>query len=615
MAGRMRLAERVEVREEVVKKACSLAMKAHNLKSPGKQYLVDKSRSSVEVVISFPGVWSVSDWFCRKPFGEAKINLEKFPSLRNLGTDEVAAVNEAFQLRFERILESLQTEVVKAVKEGKKVVFTGHSSGGPIAILATLWFLENRASQVPPLCVTFGSPLLGDRILPHALGRENWCDCFIHFVARYDIVPRILLAPLSSIEQQLQPVLHSFNPNSPLFKHEVQEASVFYAMVMRSAASVSSHAACNLMGCTNMLLETVTSFIEFSPYRPFGTYVFCTGNGNLVTVKNPDAILQLLFYCSQLTSDAEVAEVARRSLQEHLKYEEELKSLERQKVVPLDHLEKLPLSTSRDADIATINTALNDLGLSMRARLCLQAAGELEQLKRRNQAKIDGNISKVKDGLNIVEGYRAKCEVRRVGYYDTFKLQKDHEDFSINVKRLELAGAFDEIIEMLKRYQLPYEFESRKEWIELGTRYRSVIEPLDIANYYRHAKNEDTGPYLVKGRPRRYRCTQKWLEQAEKFPPGTSKESCFWAEVEELCLKTSEGSFGDGQERVLILERDVEERVLTLERDVLNWVRGGKLGKDVFLEESTFVKWWKRLPSEHRSVFAEAATISTARLT
>ncbi|MED6203495.1 Protein eds1L, partial [Stylosanthes scabra] len=61
---------------------------------------------------------------------------------------------------------------------------------------------------------------------------------------------------------------------------------------------------------------------------------------------------------------------------------------------------------------------------------------------------------------------------------------------------------------MLKRYELPDEFEGKKEWIELGTSFRRLVEPLDIANYYRHLKNEDTGPYMIKARPKRYRYTQ-----------------------------------------------------------------------------------------------------------
>ncbi|KAK8598844.1 hypothetical protein V6N13_076790 [Hibiscus sabdariffa] len=540
--------------EELIKKTCLIAMAAH--KSPDKLFLVEYSRTSSDVFFSFPGSWSADHWFTRQPFGEIKVdqsdllcpNDKVATSLRSIGRDELATVNEGFLRRFERILatSSLQTEVEKAILEKRKIVFTGHSSGGAVAILATVWFLEQylkpEKTSVSPLCVTFGSPLVGDFIFNHALTRENWSQYFLHFVMRYDIVPRILLAPLSSMGQELEQILCLLNRKAMFpIQGSIVEASKFYETVMRNASAVASHAACRLMGNTNPILDTVASFIELSPYRPCGTFVFCAGHGKLVLVRNADAILQLLFYSSQLCSDEELKSIAKRSLNDHFNYLSELQESLNKPIVQLDHLEGLPLSS--------INTALNELGLSTKARLCLRAAGEHEKQKLSNQQRMDG-------------------------YYDAFKLSKDEDDFKANVKRLELTGIWDEIIEMLNRYELPEGFESRKEWIELATRYRRIVEPLDIANYYRHAKNEDTGPYMYKGRPRRYRYTQRWREHALRMPVGSSAESCFWAEVEELLLysttNTNPGAFADIRERTINLERKLEEwfRVPTVSGDV-----------------------------------------------
>ncbi|XAR50123.1 Carboxylesterase, partial [Bertholletia excelsa] len=563
--------------------------------SSGKLYLLEKSRG--EVIFGFPGSWSAGEWFSGDPFGEIKVNQQLFPSLKSIGTDEVATVNQAFLRRFEALLRtpSFEAEVKKAVTDNKEVVFTGHSSGGPVAILATLWFLECQRSipcLTSPRCVTFGSPLVGNRIFSHALRRENWDRFFVHFVMRYDIVPRIMLAPLSSIKQEeLQKILHFFNPKSAQFGHEAiaraRETSNFFINVLRNVTTVASHAACNMKRCTNPLLETITSFIELSPYRPFGTYVFCTGNGKLVVAKNPDAVLQLLFYSSQLSGETECQNIATRSLKEHLVYNDELKeSLEMQNVAYLDsHLQELPLSSNGTAhgEIATIHAALNDLGLSTSARLSLRAAGELEKQKQRNQEKINSHKKAIEERLVSIQKYRIDHAVRRLGYYDAFKQQNYAEDFKANVKRLELAGMWDEIIEMLKRYELPDEFEGRKDWIELGTRYRRLVEPLDIANYYRHLKHEDTGPYLIKARPKRYRFTQRWLEHAERVPSDSRSESCFWAEVEDL--KSRGKSF-----------EEQKEKILQLQNDVLGWDQSGEIGKDVFLMKSTFAIWWNSLP-------------------
>lgn len=220
------------------------------------------------------------------------------------------------------------------------------------------------------------------------------------------------------------------------------------------------------------------------------------------------------------------------------------------------------------------------------ARLCLRAAGELEKQKLANQRRIDSNRDTIREALKKIQEYKTSWEIRKIGYYDAFKIQKDTTDFHANVKRLELVGIWDEIVEMIKRYELPDGFEGRKEWIELGTLFRRLLEPLDIANYHRHLMNESTGPYMVKARPKRYRFTQKWREHAERMVAGSSSETTFWAEVEELRMKPYS---------------EVRDKVLKLEQDVLTWINNGWMGKDVFLDASTFSEWWKTLPLDHRT--------------
>ncbi|XP_023887227.1 protein EDS1 [Quercus suber] len=598
----LKVGENKEIDTDLIQKACSLAVKAHN-KSPQKSYILEKTAGSSYVIFSFPGYWSENDWYDGELFGETKINLELFPSLRSIGIDEHAKVNKAFLQRFvDKIWRNQDfiNEVEKAKNKKKQIVFTGHSTGGSIAILATIWFLEKYwrldASVASPLCLTFGCPLTGNHIFSHALRREQWAPYFIHFVMRYDIVPRILLAPISSIKQEFQPILQFLNPKSTRARASTNtppEASHFYTNVMKNASSVVSHAACNLMGNTNLLLETLSNFIPLSPYKPFGTYVFCTGNGKLVILSNPDAVLQLLFYSSQLCRDCEEERtaIAQRSLLQHFSYDNELQdSFQMLNEVNLDpQLEQLPLSSDSTSSDIAINSALNDLELSTRARLCLRAAGELEKRKIGNKNSID--LKKADIAMKYLQEYQLSCENQGLGYYDAFKIQNSTKDFEANVKRLELAGIWDEIIEMLKRYDLPDAFEGETEWIDLGTEYRRLVEPLDIANFYRHGKNDDTGAYTAKGRPKRYKFTQRWFEHAQGKLPGSYGESCFWADVEELRIKTS------GKEGFA----PFKDKVLALEKQAKKWIDDKVLGKDVLLEKSTFVVWWKKQPEPHAS--------------
>lgn len=231
---------------------------------------------------------------------------------------------------------------------------------------------------------------------------------------------------------------------------------------------------------------------------------------------------------------------------------------------------------------------------SPRARLCLRAAANLATRKLDNEDKIKQKKVFIEQKMKDLKKYREMWEHQNVGFYDGFREHKKKEDFKANVTRLELASVWDEIMEKLRSYQLPDEFEGNKEWVDLGSRFRQLMEPLDIANYYRHARHYEDGSssYMLRGRPKRYRYTQKWLEHAERRPQEPSSTSCFWAEVEDLRYKTSYSNSSSFE--------DVKERVEQLEAQLQAWSEKGELANDVFLEGSTLVKWWKTLPLQHK---------------
>lgn len=251
----------------------------------------------------------------------------------------------------------------EAVKQEKQVVFAGHGSGGPMATLATLWFLEKYTSidcTAVPRCVTFGSPLVGNHIFPHAINRENWSQYFIHFVTRYDIVSRLMFAPYNSIKGGLQQVLDFLNPRSILYKDcsisMSREASFFVENVLTNLSSVASYVACNPMGCTDMLVKNFSSFVEFSPYRPFGTYIFCTRNKKMVVVRNSNAVLQLLSHSSKLQFRDKSAQFAGQILEESLLYNDILQHIA-QKDSVIIHMDTASLEVMKTETIT-----LDDLG-------------------------------------------------------------------------------------------------------------------------------------------------------------------------------------------------------------------------------------------------------------
>ncbi|KAJ4910439.1 Protein EDS1B [Raphanus sativus] len=523
------------------------------------------------------------------PFGETKMNREQFPCMRSIGNDVDATVNEAFLKNLQLLVSTSFPHSVKTVVDSmrsQRIVFTGHSSGGATAILATVWYLETYFTKQSgffpePLCLTFGAPLVGDYVFKHALGRENWSRFFVNFVTRFDIVPRIMLARKASTKQDLPRVLSQLDPRAGNQGND-QSITGFFATVMKDTATVAHQAVCKLIGNGEPFLKTLSSFLELSPYRPAGTFVFSTGT-RLVSVSNSDAILQILFYASQSSNEQELILRPYQSISDHRSYEEMVHSMGMKVVSQLD-LHHLPLNGEE--------SALGDLGLSTRARQCVHAAFEAEKKRVDNQSKIDAKQPKIVEKLVWIEDeYKPKCLTHKIGYYDSFKESNEEKDFRANVIRAELAGIYDEVLGLVKEGQLPDGFEGRIEWIDLANRYRRLIEPLDISNYHRHLKNEDTGPYMIHGRPNRYKHSQRGYEH-ELLKAGRSAEeikrsdcgSCFWAEVEELRRK----------------EYD-EARVKKLEELLEGWIRDKEVDEEhIFLEGSSFRKWWHSLPEVHR---------------
>nr|AAF78523.1 lipoxygenase-non-heme Fe(Ii) metalloprotein [Pyrus pyrifolia] len=90
---------------------------------------------------------------------------------------------------------------------------------------------------------------------------------------------------------------------------------------------------------------------------------------------------------------------------------------------------------------------------------------------------------------------------------------------------------------MLKKYDLPDEFEAIPEWVKLGTEFRHLVEPLDIANFYRHAKGEDTGVYMKRGRPKRYKSHKdgsSTKKNWQQVPGGSPAFGQSWRKLHKL---------------------------------------------------------------------------------
>ncbi|KAG5129535.1 hypothetical protein JHK84_035932 [Glycine max] len=145
------------------------------------------------------------------------------------------SVNSAAILLLDKNYEQLD-QLKSEINSSPRLIVTGLGLGGPIASLFTLSLLDtNNDKKKPPLCITFGSPLIGDKKFQKAISRSsNWNSCFLHVVSLNDPLPRL------------------FVTNSP-------------------AASTP----------------------QTSAYMPFGTFLLCS-DVNSTCFENPDSILEQL---------------------------------------------------------------------------------------------------------------------------------------------------------------------------------------------------------------------------------------------------------------------------------------------------------------------------------
>jgi Enhanced disease susceptibility 1 protein EP domain len=196
-----------------------------------------------------------------------------------------------------------------------------------------------------------------------------------------------------------------------------------------------------------------------------------------------------------------------------------------------------------------------------------------------------------------------------MGYYDSFKMRIWPRKYSrINLNRMKLSQFWDEVIEMLQNNSLPYDFHKRAKWVNASQFYMLLVEPLDIADYYRTEQHKTKGPYLTHGRERRYEVFDKWWKDRKdltdngsikrsKFA-GLTQDSCFWARVEQAKEQTERFKTEQDAEVLGNLWKDVVE----FENYAKDLVERKEVSVDVLAPRSSYSLWvqeWKNIKLAH----------------
>ncbi|OAY64732.1 Lipase-like PAD4 [Ananas comosus] len=511
------------------------------------------------------------------------------------GDGEEEVLVQAWALRFYVALcKTPEYQMLLDDVKDKSVVFTGHAMGGAVASLAALHFLCSSfcftsSTTKSLLCVTFGSPLLGNEALSRAILRERWNGNFFHVVSQHDFMPRLFFCPLNSISSRLRTYLQSrhFSMHAP--NEEKMELHKF----------ISPHIAAAV---TEQKQKRKLSAVVYdrSPYKPFGNYGLCSMEG-MVCIDNPTAVAQMLYvtFVTNWQSNS--------NIEEHLSYGDLVVNisqnlLKRKRISVEGEDPKSNYESGISLALEASGIGVKGIG-AMAARECLKQSKRMGQSPNLICANLAIRLGKITPCRAQIEWYKTSCD-DDMGYYDAFKLRKAKKDSKANMNRIKLAKFWDSVIEMLQNNQLPYDFHKRAKWANAAQFYKLLVEPLDIAEYYRSRYHKTKGHYLTHGRERRYEIFDKWWEgkkdcvdttnmKRSKFA-GLTQDSCFWAKVEEAMewlddLRGQSDPAKVAQLRKKLNEFDCYSKRLVERKDV---------SIDVLAPRSSFRLWleeWKDL--------------------
>ncbi|KAK9996970.1 hypothetical protein SO802_021656 [Lithocarpus litseifolius] len=552
--------------------------------------------------VAFSGIQTVgnSEPSCRNlvPLMESDGNALFIPLHRLSEGEEPVMVHAGLLQLFLSMHKStsLQSQMLALMKKSKPIVITGHSLGGTVATLCTLWllsYLQSVSSPLQVLCITFGSPMLGNESLSKAVLGERWGGNFCNVVSKHDIMPRMLFAPQPSFTQ-LQFLLQYWHlsMNSPRFGmlaqlHDEDKAELF-----------------RLVLCHLEVIAQAGEEVAKSLFWPLGSYLFCSEEG-AICVDNAVSVIKMMYLLLMTGSPCS-------SVEDHLKYGDYVEKVSLQFLNQSSFMQADIPESSYESGVAM---ALQSLGIYSQETVarpvkdCLKTARRMGLRPNLNAAKLAVSLAKINPYRAQIEWYKASCDESddHMGYYDCFKLRDNSKKGSkVNLNRHKLAAFWNNVIKMLDNNELPYDFNRRAKWVNTSQFYKLLVEPLDIAEYYRTGMHLVKGHYLKHGRERRYEIFDRWWRERKVSVDENNKrsklasltqDSCFWARVEEAREWLDNIRSESDPKKLAFLWENID----AFEKYARKLVDNMEVSRDVLLNNSSYKLWveeWGKLKSQ-----------------
>ena len=205
-------------------------------------------------------------------------------------------------------------------------------------------------------------------------------------------------------------------------------------------------------------------------------------------------------------------------------------------------------------------------------------------------------LNDVKINMANLEWYKKHSKEKGIGYYDSFKSGSSQADIKVVGFKKALTQYWKDMVDEAEKKPQKEGASFRTRWLGAGTNYRRMIEPLDIAEYYKEGGQD----YIKSGRPEHYKKLEQWLKEKplsvpnklkkENVASNLTEDSCFWAHVEEArisCQLLSRGKSSDTEKEL--------ENLRKFENYVYGLMKYYAVSPEIFLPQSSFMQWWKEI--------------------
>ncbi|PWA77796.1 alpha/Beta hydrolase fold protein [Artemisia annua] len=448
------------------------------------------------------------------------------------------------------LVSSENHKVVDFISTGRLIksplVVTGRGFAGYCAILFTLWLqhiIDVEESNdhwdfKRPVCITFGSPLIGNEALQGAISKyyPQWESRFLNVVAKKD----------------------------------------------RLASFFSSN----------------------SKYKPFGTFLISTESGRHAAFEDQDAVLAVLdTMASSRGGNVELLVHDYGNILSSMKREVMYRGISECGEFSLNLLREGITLQLREAGV------LDNISNDLIGRMMQKQADKIR--KKKNVYEPTKKLNDMKINMVCLEFYM-KINLSNGGYYDSYKNPRGRDGIQLKIKLInyqeDLNKYWKSFLNETERNPQKEDAKMRKRWLLNGHNYRRMVEPLDIAKYYSTKGNRN----YIANRSYHYIELEKLLAKDQKDLSGgngnkkaasLTKDSCFWARVEEATLALGDLKKEGSSNSVYT------EQLEQFEDYMMNAIQDFSLSPDVFLKGSSLMVWWSEYKtykgSSYASKFAE----------